>query len=185
MTSTSSQGSTGITLQFALYAQHRRGRAGRAGDDRQGCSAICRNTLPYPPSYQKVNPADQPVLYLSLLLADHARFPTSTSTPRRPWRSASRWSAAWPRSASTARRSIRRARPARPARWPAAQIGIDEVANAIQQGQRQPADRHALRRAAGYHRPSRTASSDDAEEYRPLIVAYRNGAPCGWPTSAT
>ena len=46
MTSTSSDGSSVITLQFALELEHRRRRAGGAGGDqrrrRRSCRAICR-----------------------------------------------------------------------------------------------------------------------------------------------
>src|SRR5512135_880986 len=65
MTSTSSQGSTQITLQFALSrdldaaAQDVNSMIAKAGRD-------LPQNMPYPPSYQKVNPADSPILYLSL-----------------------------------------------------------------------------------------------------------------------
>ena len=39
--------------------------------------------MPSPPTYQKVNPADQPVLYLALTSADAAALRRSTSTRRR------------------------------------------------------------------------------------------------------
>ena len=73
---------------------------------------------------------------------------------------------------------VRRARPARPARSsPRRGIGIDEVADAVQRRQRQPADRHPLR-PDDRPSPSRpTASLTDADGYRPVIVAYRNGSP--------
>lgn len=65
MTSTSSQGSTQITLQFDLN----RDIDGAAQDVQAAISKASRQlptTMTTPPSYRKVNPADQPILYLSL-----------------------------------------------------------------------------------------------------------------------
>jgi len=65
MTSSSSQGSTQITLQFNLNRN-----IDAAAQDVQAMIAKAARDLPQnmpsPPSYQKVNPADQPVLYISL-----------------------------------------------------------------------------------------------------------------------
>src|SRR6202795_4542232 len=68
MSSSSTQGSTQITLQFNLS----RNLDGAALDVQSAISAAARQlppNMPYPPSYQKVNPADQPVLYLTLTSA--------------------------------------------------------------------------------------------------------------------
>ena len=65
MTSSSSLGVTQITLQFDLDRD-----LDAAAQDVQ--AAIARTThrlppdMPYPPSYRKVNPADMPILYLSI-----------------------------------------------------------------------------------------------------------------------
>ena len=65
MSSTNSQGSTSITVQFDLSR-----KIDEAAQDIQ--AAISRaggrlpTSMPRPPSYQKVNPAEYPVLYLSL-----------------------------------------------------------------------------------------------------------------------
>jgi HAE1 family hydrophobic/amphiphilic exporter-1 len=65
MTSTNALGITLITLQFNLSRN-----IDAAAQDVQAmitkASSQLPPELPYPPSYQKVNPADQPVLYLSL-----------------------------------------------------------------------------------------------------------------------
>src|SRR5438094_990288 len=65
MTSSSSQGSTQITLQFNLSRS-----LDAAAQDVQSMIAKAARDLPQnmpsPPSYQKVNPADSPILYLSL-----------------------------------------------------------------------------------------------------------------------
>src|SRR4029453_18640426 len=65
MSSTSTQGSTQITLQFNLS----RDLDGAALDVQSAISAAGRQlppNMPAPPSYGKVNPADQPVMYLTL-----------------------------------------------------------------------------------------------------------------------
>src|SRR5438270_1881121 len=65
MTSTSSTGSTQITLQFALE----RSIDAAAQDVQAAIAAVQRRLpadMPVPPSLRKTNPADQPVLYMSL-----------------------------------------------------------------------------------------------------------------------
>lgn len=65
MTSVSSQGSTSITLQFDLD----RNIDGAALDVQSSISASARSLpteMPAPPSFRKVNPADQPILFLNL-----------------------------------------------------------------------------------------------------------------------
>ena len=65
MTSTNQLGSTTITLQFDLSRS-----IDAAAQDVQAAIAQAQRQLPpempTPPSYQKVNPADQPILYLAL-----------------------------------------------------------------------------------------------------------------------
>ena len=65
MTSSSSLGSTSITLQFALS----RNLDNAAQDVQSAIAAAARQlppNMPAPPSYNKVNPADTPVIYLAL-----------------------------------------------------------------------------------------------------------------------
>ena len=65
MTSTSSLGSTQVTLQFDL----RRNIDSAAQDVQTAISQAAPflpQDMPQPPTYRKVNPADQPILYLSL-----------------------------------------------------------------------------------------------------------------------
>ncbi|HKO58464.1 MAG TPA: efflux RND transporter permease subunit [Thermoanaerobaculia bacterium] len=71
MTSASSLGSTNITLQFSLS----RDLDAAAQDVQAAIAAAARRlppNMPSPPSYNKVNPADTPVIYLAL---------TSTTMP--------------------------------------------------------------------------------------------------------
>lgn len=65
MTSTSSLGSTSITIQFSLD----RDIDASAQDVQSAIAAVSRQLprdMPTPPSYQKVNPADQPILFIAL-----------------------------------------------------------------------------------------------------------------------
>jgi HAE1 family hydrophobic/amphiphilic exporter-1 len=65
MTSSSSRGSTNVTLQFTLD----RKIDGAAQDVQNAISAVIRKlppNLPAPPSIQKVNPTDQPIIQLSM-----------------------------------------------------------------------------------------------------------------------
>jgi HAE1 family hydrophobic/amphiphilic exporter-1 len=65
MTSASSLGTTSITLQFNLS----RNLDAAAQDVQSAIAAAARQlppNMPTPPSYNKVNPADQPVMYLAL-----------------------------------------------------------------------------------------------------------------------
>src|SRR5690349_11366661 len=65
MSSTSSLGTTSITIQFSLDRN-----LDAAAQDVQSAIAAAQRQLPpnmpAPPSYRKVNPADQPIVYLSL-----------------------------------------------------------------------------------------------------------------------
>ena len=65
MTSSSTQGTTQITLQFELDRN-----IDGAAQDVQTAISLARRQLPpdmtVPPSYRKVNPADQPIYYLAL-----------------------------------------------------------------------------------------------------------------------
>src|SRR5579864_9099419 len=65
MTSTNSLGQTSITIQFNLS----RSLDGAALDVQSAITqagAYLPPTMPTPPSFRKVNPADQPILYLAL-----------------------------------------------------------------------------------------------------------------------
>ncbi|HVO49497.1 MAG TPA: efflux RND transporter permease subunit [Thermoanaerobaculia bacterium] len=65
MTSTSILGVTQVTLQFSLS----RSLDGAAQDVQAAIGAASRQLppgMPTPPTYQKVNPADQPILYIAL-----------------------------------------------------------------------------------------------------------------------
>ncbi len=92
MSSVNSQGTTTITVQFNLS----RNIDAAAQDMQAAISAaggLLPTNMPRPPTYQKVNPAEQPIYYLALT-SDTCRC-TSDEYAERCWRSASRWSAAF------------------------------------------------------------------------------------------
>src|ERR1043166_1958684 len=65
MTSTSSRGSTSVTLQFSLD----RSLDAAAQDVQSSIAAALRRLppgMPNPPTFRKVNPADQPIMMLAL-----------------------------------------------------------------------------------------------------------------------
>ena len=66
MTSTSSDGSSVITLQFTLSLNHRCGRAGSAASNQRRRDLSARRTCPTRRFIAKINPADTPILTLAL-----------------------------------------------------------------------------------------------------------------------
>ena len=88
--STSSLGSTSITLQFDLSRD-----IDAAAQDVQSMIAKATRQLPpqmpSPPSYQKVNPGDQAVLYPGASLPDAPALHRGRVRRNRPSRSACRW----------------------------------------------------------------------------------------------
>ena len=149
--STSSQGSTNITLQFDLSRN-----IDAAAQDVQSMIAKTARQLPpqmpTPPSYQKVNPGDQPVLFLVLR---SATLPMSTVDEYAETTIAQRISmvSGVAQVQRVRRREVRGAhRRSIPRKLAAHGIGIDEVATAISNSERQPADRHDLRPGQDLHR---------------------------------
>src|SRR5882672_8512943 len=158
MTSSSSQGSTQITLQFSLNRN-----IDAAAQDVQAMIAKAARDLPQnmpsPPSYQKVNPADQPVLYISLnsptlRLSDVDEYAETLIAQRVSMVSGV----------------------AQVQELASRQVGIDEVAQSIQNGNvNLPTG--TLFGANQAYIVQATGQLNKASDYAPLIVTYRNGAP--------
>ena len=131
--------------------------------------------MPSPPSYQKVNPADQPILFLTLssptlplsLVDQYAEsvlaqrlsmvsgVAASTCSARRSSRCASTSiRRSWPRGRSASTRSRRRSPPRTSTGRPARSTARSATSSSQTSGQLMA-----------------------AEEYRPIVVAYRNGSP--------
>jgi HAE1 family hydrophobic/amphiphilic exporter-1 len=174
MTSVSSRGSTSITLQFSLSrnidaaAQDVQTMISKAGRD-------LPRDLPAPPSLRKVNPADQPVLYLSLSSASVQLSQVNEYADTILAQQISTISGVAQVDIYGAQKYAVRAQ-LNPLALAARRIGIDEVTNAIAAG--------------NTNQPVGVLYGDDesvtvetngqlmqAADYEPLIVAYRNGAP--------
>ena len=174
MTSTSSQGYTQITLQFSLSrnldaaAQDVNSMIAKAGRD-------LPQNMPYPPSYQKVNPADSPILYLSLSsptlrLSDVDEYAETLIAQR-----VSMINGVAQVSVYGAQKYAVHVK-LDPKALASRQIGTDDVTNAIAAGNvNQPTGI-----LYGPHRAFTVQANGQltkAADYAPLIVAYRNGAP--------
>ena len=174
MTSTSGQGSTSITLQFTLE----RDLDGAALDVQTAISKAQRllpNEMPSPPSYSKVNPADQAVLYLAL---SSAVLPLSQVDEYAQTMMAQRISmisgVAQVQVYGSQKYAVRVQ--VNPEALAATGIAVSEVAEAIGQGNvNLPTG--TLQGKYQALTIQATGQLSDAAAYRPLIVAYRNGAP--------
>jgi HAE1 family hydrophobic/amphiphilic exporter-1 len=174
MSSSSSQGSTQITLQFNLS----RNLDGAALDVQSAISAAGRQlppNMPAPPTYGKVNPADQPVMYLTL---------TSKILPMQQLDEYGEVMMAQRISTVSGVAQVQVYGPqkyavriqADPRELASRGIGVDEIADAV--------------RNSNVNLPTGTLFGPitsftvqangqifDANGYRPIIVAYRNGSP--------
>jgi hydrophobic/amphiphilic exporter-1 (mainly G- bacteria), HAE1 family len=174
MTSSSSQGSTQITLQFNLSRN-----IDAAAQDVQAMIAKAARDLPQnmpsPPSYQKVNPADQPVLYMSLnspimRLSDVDEYAETMIAQRVSMVSG----VAQVQVLGAQKYSVRVSLD--PRELASRQVGVDEVAQAIDRGNvNLPTG--TLYGANQAFIVQATGQLNKAADYGPLIVTYRNGAP--------
>jgi hydrophobic/amphiphilic exporter-1 (mainly G- bacteria), HAE1 family len=174
MSSTNALGITQITLQFALDRN-----IDAAAQDVQTMISQTLGQLPQdmpsPPSYRKVNPADQPILYLSL---GSPTLPLSTVDEYAETFIAQRISmvsgVAQVQVLGSQKYAVHMQ--ADPKALATKGIGIDEVAAALRSGNVN------LPTGAlwGEHQAFTVQSNGqlyNAEAYRPLIVTYRNGSP--------
>ncbi len=174
MTSTNALGFTQITLQFNLSRN-----IDAAAQDVQAMIAKTARDLPKdmpsPPSYQKVNPADQPVIYLAL---SSPTLPLSTVDEYAETFIAQRISMVSGVAQVSVFGSQKYAVRVQldPKALAAREIGIDEVANAVERGN----VNLPTGTLYGTHQAFTVQANGqltDAAAYRPLIVAYRNGSP--------
>ena len=174
MTSTSALGLTQITIQFTLDRN-----IDAAAQDVQAAIAKAQTQLPpgmpIPPSYQKVNPADQPILYLAM---SSPTLPLYTVDEYAETMLAQRISTisgvAQVQVFGSQKYAVRVQLD--PRALATRGIGIDEVQKAIAQGN----VNLPTGTLYGPHQAfnvQATGQLYDAAAYRPLIVAYRNGAP--------
>ncbi len=174
MNSTNTLGTTRITLQFNLSRN-----IDAAAQDVQAMIAKAARQLPpdmpNPPSLQKVNPADFPVIFLAL---SSPTLPLSMVHEYADTFMAQRISmvsgVAQVQIFGAQKYAVRAQ--LEPKALAARSIGIDEVASAIQRGN----VNLPTGTLSGTHQAFTIEASgklNNAEAYRPLIVAYRNGSP--------
>ena len=174
MTSTSGIGVTQITLQFSLS----RSLDAAAQDVQAAISAVQRQlpqNMPAPPSYQKVNPADQPILFIALTSPDLPLYELDEFGETLMAQRISEVSGVAQVIVYGAQKYAVRVQ-LDPTELAHRGIGIDEVAGAVQN--------------ANVNLPTGTLYGEEkaytvqangqlmtAEPYLPTIVAYRNGHP--------
>jgi HAE1 family hydrophobic/amphiphilic exporter-1 len=174
MSSTNSQGFTQVTVQFTLErnidaaAQDIQAAISKAGGQ-------LPPSMPRPPSYQKANPAEQPVLYLALT---SSTLPLYTVNEYAETLLAQRISMASGVSRvqvfGEQKYAVRTQLD--PNKLMARGVGIDEVQRAIQGSNvNLPVGKLYGEKQAFTIQSSGQLSN--AAAYRPLIVAYRNGLP--------
>src|SRR5580704_5869192 len=174
MTSTSSLGSTSITLQFDLS----RNIDGAAQDVQAAiarASAQLPPSMPTPPTYNKVNPADQPILYVAM---GSKTLPLYTVDQYAETLMGQRISmvkgVAQVQVYGSQKYAVRIQLD--PQALATRQIGIDDVHTAVQNAN----VNLPVGTLYGEHRAFTLQANGQlthASVYRPLIVAYRNGSP--------
>ncbi len=174
MTSTSALGTTQITIQFTLERN-----IDAAAQDVQSAIAAAQPQLPpgmpTPPSYKKVNPADQPILYLALssptlplyIVDEYAQTTMAQRISTVP-------GVAQVGIFGSQKYAVRAQLD--PSAMATLGIGIDEVQRAL-------ADSNVNLPTGTLWGPNQafsvqaTGQLTSAAAFRPLIVAYRNGSP--------
>jgi HAE1 family hydrophobic/amphiphilic exporter-1 len=174
MSSQNTQGTTQITVQFTLARN-----IDAAAQDVQAAIAkaegLLPSNMPHPPSYQKANPADQPVLYLSLT---SDTLPLYTVDEYAETLLAQRISMASGVSSVQVYGAQKYAVRVQlnPDEMAARGVGFDDVMQAIQRSN----VNLPTGRLYGEKQAFTVQSSGEltrAAAYRPLIVSYKNGVP--------
>ncbi|HTV55690.1 MAG TPA: efflux RND transporter permease subunit [Terriglobia bacterium] len=174
MTSTSSQGSTSITLQFDLSRN-----IDAAAQDVQAMITAASGQLPTgmpsPPTFAKVNPAEQPVIYLAVYSDVLPVWQVDEYAETLMAERISMVSGVAQVQVYGARKYAVRIQ-LDPKKLAAYGIGLDQVASAVQSANVNlpTGNLEGLNKA---YTVQATGQLMKAAEYRPLIVAYHNGAP--------
>ena len=174
MTSTSAQGQSTITLQFALERD-----IDAAAQDVQSAIAAAQRKLPpdmpTPPSFRKVNPADFPIFYIAM---NSATLPTWVVNEYAETQLAQRLSTlpgvAQVNVFGSQKYAVRIQ--ADPSQLASRGLGIDELQSAVRNANvNQPLG--TLEGARQSFALQANGQLMTAGAYRPLTVAWRNGAP--------
>ena len=174
ISSSNTLGSTRITLQFALE----RSIDAAAQDVQSAIAKVQRqlpSDMPSPPSFQKVNPADSPIFYLTLAsstlpMSRVNEYADTIIAPRISMISGVAQVSVYGAKKYAVRVHLD------PKALASRDLGLDEVAEAI--------DRANVNLPTGTLYGQHTAMNVqasgklmDAQDFRPLIVTWRNGAP--------
>ncbi|MBM3726322.1 MAG: efflux RND transporter permease subunit, partial [Acidobacteria bacterium] len=174
MSSTSSLGRTSITLQFALE----RDIDAAAQDVQSAISQALRSlppNMPSPPGYAKVNPADQPVIYL-VLKSETMPMPQVDEYAQNilAQKISSVAGVAQVMIFGTQKYAVRVQ--VDPEKLASRRVGLEEVRETLARGSvKLPSG--ALWGHTRTYTVQAQSQLDSAEGFRPLIVAYRNGNP--------
>jgi HAE1 family hydrophobic/amphiphilic exporter-1 len=175
ITSSSSQGSTSITLQFELD----RNIDAAAQDVQTAISRSIRQLppgMPAPPSYNKVNPADQPIFYLTL---SSATLPLSQVDEYAETTLAQRISmvdgVAQVQVLGAQKFAVRV--DVDPMQLAARGIAIDSISTAIQNGSASRPTGTLYGADKNFNVFAENGQLFTAAQYGPLVVAYRSGRP--------
>lgn len=174
MGSTSQQSSTTITLQFDLD----RAIDGAAGDVQTAIAAasgLLPPGMPSPPTFRKVNPAEQPILFLSLTSTTQPLSDVDFYAENVVGQQISMVSGVAQVNILGAQKYAVRIQ-LNPLAMASRGIGIDEVANAIRNGNvNLPSG--TLWGTTRAYTVQANGQLTNAAAYRSLVVAHRNGAP--------
>jgi hydrophobic/amphiphilic exporter-1 (mainly G- bacteria), HAE1 family len=174
MTSSSSLGTTSITLQFDLS----RNIDGAAQDVQAAiarASSQLPPSMPTPPTYQKVNPADQPILYLAMGSKTQPLYTVDQYAETLMGQRISMVKGVAQVQVYGSQKYAVRIQ-LDPQALATRQIGIDDVHTAVQNAN----VNLPVGTLYGEHRAFTLQANGQlthASLYRPLIVAYRNGSP--------
>ena len=174
MTSTNALGSTSITIQFNLS----RSLDGAALDVQSAISKAASQLppeMPTPPSFQKVNPADQPILYLAvssptLKLSDVDEAAETTMAQNISMVNGVAQVSVFGSQKYAVRVQLD------PRQLATRQIGIDEVSNALRAGNSNTPTGTLYGKSNTFTLLS-NGRLQNAAGFGPMIVAYRNGSP--------
>jgi HAE1 family hydrophobic/amphiphilic exporter-1 len=174
MTSTNGNGTSRITIQFNLS----RDIDAAAQDVQAAISRASRQlpqNMPAPPSFNKVNPADQPVIYLALSSPTLPLYTVDEYAETYMAQRISMISGVAQVSVFGAQKFAVRAQ-VDPKALASRKIGIDEIGAALDQGNVNLPTGNLNGKNQSFNVQA-SGQLFDAAAYRPLIVAYRNGAP--------
>ena len=174
MTSVSALGVSNITIQFTLDRS-----IDAAAQDVQAAIAktapLLPTTMPTPPVYQKVNPADQPILFMALSSPTLPLYTVDEYAQTFLAQRISTISGVAQVSVFGSQKYAVRVQ-VDPRALAARGIGMDEVEAAVARANvNKPTG--ALYGAHQAVNVQATGQLTDATAYRPLVVAYRNGSP--------